>query len=359
MRKSGGKLIQKIRLVQQTICGDKKSLLIVFHFIVYKGMESPSKRLLWKKEEDNTVKKYLLKRLGQIIPVLFIITFVVFVLVYIAGDPVALMLPEDASESDREALREALGLNESFLSQYFHFLKDLVVGNFGTSFRYSQDALPLVLERLPATFELAFASMLIATIIAIPLGIYSAKKRNSFLDLFITGGSVLGKAMPNFWLGIMFILLFAVNMPVFPVSGRGTISHLILPALTLGTGIAAEMTRLIRSSMLEILNQDYIRTAKSKGVGENGIVYKHAFRNSLIPFVTIMGLQISHLVSGALITETVFSWPGLGQLLVQAVNGRDMAVVQAAVFIIAMLVIVINLLTDLVYRLLDPRIKYS
>jgi peptide/nickel transport system permease protein len=305
------------------------------------------------------LKKYLVRRLLQIIPVMFIITFVVFVLVYLAGDPVALMLPEDASEADREALREALGLNESFLFQYLHFLGDLFRGNFGTSFRYNQEALPLVLERLPATFELAAASMIVAIVIAIPLGIYSARKRNSFVDLFITGGSVLGKAMPNFWLGIMLILLLAVNYQVFPVSGRGTVAHLILPAITLGTGIAAEMTRLIRSSMLEILHQDYIRTAKSKGVSDTLVIFKHAFRNSLIPVVTITALQITHLVSGALITETVFSWPGLGQLLVQAVNGRDMAVVQAAVFVIAFLVILINLITDIVYRLLDPRIKYS
>ncbi|SIT73309.1 ABC transporter permease [Edaphobacillus lindanitolerans] len=305
------------------------------------------------------MRKYLIRRLLQIIPVLFIITFVVFVLVYKAGDPVALMLPEDASESDRAAMREALGLNEPFLVQYFSFVGDLVKGDFGTSFRSNQEALPLVLERLPATLELAAASMIVAIILAIPLGIYSARKQNTLTDLFITGGSVLGKAMPNFWLGIILILLFAVNVQMFPVSGRGSLMHLVLPAITLGTGIAAEMTRLIRSSMLEIFNQDYIRTAKSKGVSNSVLVYKHAFRNSLIPVVTIMGLQISHLVSGALITETVFAWPGVGQLLIQAVNGRDMAVVQAAVFVIALLVIIVNLLTDLAYRLLDPRIHYS
>ncbi|MFD1414405.1 ABC transporter permease [Oceanobacillus jeddahense] len=305
------------------------------------------------------MKKYLLNRILQIIPVLFIISFVVFVLVYVAGDPVALMLPEDASESDRQAMRDALGLNDPFYIQYFSFLGDLMQGNFGTSFRYNQPALPLVLERLPATMELAAASMIIAIIISIPMGIYSARKQNTFADLFITGGSVLGKAMPNFWLGILLILLFAVNVQFFPVSGRGTFIHLVLPALTLGTGIAAEMTRLIRSNMLEIFSQDYIRTAKSKGVSNQVLVYKHAFRNSLIPVVTIMGLQLSHLVSGALITESVFSWPGIGLLLVQAVNGRDMAVVQAAVIVIALIVIVINLLTDILYRLLDPRINYS
>ncbi|WP_339212633.1 ABC transporter permease [Ornithinibacillus sp. FSL M8-0202] len=305
------------------------------------------------------MKKYLVKRLLQIVPVIFIITFVVFVLVYMAGDPVALMLPEDSSESDREALRAALGLNDSFVVQYFRFLADLSQGNFGTSFKYSQEALPLVLERLPATFELATASMIVATLMSIPLGIYSARKRNSLVDLFITSGSVLGKAMPNFWLGILLILLFAVNMELFPVSGRDGLSNLILPALTLGTGVAAEMTRLVRSSMLEILNQDYIRTARSKGLSNSMVVYKHAFRNSLNPVITIMGVQISHLVAGALVTESVFSWPGLGLLLVQAVNGRDMAVVQAAVLVIAVLVILINLIIDLIYRLLDPRIHYS
>lgn len=305
------------------------------------------------------MKKYLVKRLLQIVPVIFIITFVVFVLVYMAGDPVALMLPEDSSESDREALRAALGLNDPFVVQYFRFLADLSQGNFGTSFKYSQEALPLVLERLPATFELATASMIVATIMSIPLGIYSARKRNSLVDLFITSGSVLGKAMPNFWLGILLILLFAVNMELFPVSGRDGLSNLILPALTLGTGVAAEMTRLVRSSMLEILNQDYIRTARSKGLSNSMVVYKHAFRNSLNPVITIMGVQISHLVAGALVTESVFSWPGLGLLLVQAVNGRDMAVVQAAVLVIAVLVILINLIIDLIYRLLDPRIHYS
>ncbi|MEN2465965.1 ABC transporter permease [Ornithinibacillus sp. JPR2-1] len=305
------------------------------------------------------MKKYLVKRLLQIVPVIFIITFVVFVLVYMAGDPVALMLPEDSSESDREALRAALGLNDPFVVQYFRFLADLSQGNFGTSFKYSQEALPLVLERLPATFELATASMIVATLMSIPLGIYSARKRNSLVDLFITSGSVLGKAMPNFWLGILLILLFAVNMELFPVSGRDGLSNLILPALTLGTGVAAEMTRLVRSSMLEILNQDYIRTARSKGLSNSMVVYKHAFRNSLNPVITIMGVQISHLVAGALVTESVFSWPGLGLLLVQAVNGRDMAVVQAAVLVIAVLVILINLIIDLIYRLLDPRIHYS
>lgn len=302
---------------------------------------------------------YLIRRLLQIIPVLLIISFIVFSLVFVAGDPVALMLPEDATEQDAQILRESLGLDRPFLVQYGSYVVNLVQGDFGKSFRYNESALPIVLERLPATLELAIAAMIVAIVIAIPLGIWSATKQNSALDLIATGGAVLGKAMPNFWLGIMLILVFSVTLGMLPVSGRGTLAHIVLPAVTLGTGIAAEMTRLIRSSMIEILNQDYVRTAKSKGLKDRIVVYKHAFRNSLIPVITITALQTSTLVGGTLITETVFSWPGLGQLLIQAVNTRDMAIVQASVFVIAIMVILMNLIADILYRVLDPRIKYN
>ncbi|ADI00691.1 ABC transporter permease [Salisediminibacterium selenitireducens] len=304
------------------------------------------------------MKKFLLQRLLQLIPVLIIMTFIVFSLVYVAGDPVALMLPEEATQEDVQRMQESLGLNEPFYKQYGIFLWNAMQGDFGMSYRYNQDAMSIVLERLPATFELAAASMVFATIIAIPMGIWSATRRNTFIDLFITGSSVLGKAMPNFWLGIMFILLLAVNTQIFPVSGRGTIMHVILPAFTLGTAVAAEMTRLTRSNMIEILQQDYVRTAKAKGIATGFVVYKHSFRNALIPVITIMALQTSTLVGGAIVTEQVFAWPGIGQLLVQAVNARDMAIVQAAVFIIALLVIGINLIADILYRMLDPRIKF-
>lgn len=302
---------------------------------------------------------YLVRRALQIIPVLIIITFIVFSLVYLGGDPVAMMLPDDATTEQREQLREALGLDRPFVVQYGTFVWNLVQGDFGTSFRYGEPALPVVLERLPATLELAFSSMVVATVIAIPLGIWSATKQNSFTDLIATGGSVLGKAMPNFWLGIMLILLLAVNYQIFPVSGRGTILHLVLPSIALGTSVAAEMTRLIRSNMLEVLNQDYVRTARSKGLKESVVIYKHAFRNALVTVITIMFLQVSTLVSGALVTEFVFAWPGLGQLLVQAVYGRDMAIVQAAIFVIAFMIIIINLVADILYRLIDPRIRFN
>lgn len=304
------------------------------------------------------VGKYIIRRLLQIIPVLFIISFIVFCLVYVAGDPVALMLPEDASQEDILQLRESLGLNEPFYIQYFNYMVGLIQLDFGESFRYNTSALPIVLERLPATIELAVAAMIVAIIIAIPLGIWSATKKNSAIDVVATGGAVIWKAMPNFWLGIMLILIFSVMLGWFPVSGRGTWSHLILPAITLGTGIAAEMTRFIRSSMLEIMNQDYVRTARSKGLKEFFVIHKHAFRNALIPVVTITALQTSTVVGGTLITESVFSWPGLGQLLIQAVNTRDMAIVQASVFIIAFIVIAMNLLADILYKLLDPRITF-
>ncbi|MCP1182398.1 ABC transporter permease [Paenibacillus sp. 1781tsa1] len=303
--------------------------------------------------------KYIVRSLLQIVPVLFIITMIVFILVHVTGDPVAMMLPDTATAEDRQVLRAALGLDRPLYVQYSIFVSNLLRGDFGDSFRYGQAALPIVLERLPASFELATASMVVACCISIPLGIWSAVKRNSFMDLLISGISVLGKAMPNFWVGIMLILLVSVKLEWTPVSGRGGFSHLILPALTLGTGIAAEMTRMIRSSFLEIIGQDYIRTARSKGLREMVVLGKHALRNALIPVVTISGLQLTNLVSGSLVTETVFSWPGMGLLIVQAINTHDMAIIQAAVFIIAFIVILINLLTDIVYKLLDPRIKYS
>ncbi len=305
------------------------------------------------------LKGYIIKSLLQVIPVLLLVSLIVFILVRVTGDPVALMLPETATAEDRAVLTEALGLDQPLYKQYITFLGSALQGDFGTSFRYGESALPLVLERLPASFELAVAAMIFAIIMAIPLGILSAVKRNTFTDLLISGISVIGKAMPNFWMGIMLILFFSVMLGALPVSGRGGIEHLLLPAFTLGIGIGAQMTRLVRSSMLEILNQDYILTAKSKGLRPFIIIMKHAFRNGLIPVVTIVGLQFTSLIGGTLITETVFAWPGLGQLLVTAVNTHDMAIVQASVFVIALIVIIGNLLTDISYRLLDPRISYS
>lgn len=308
---------------------------------------------------NRSLGRYIVKSLLQIIPVLLIVSLIVFVLVRVTGDPVALMLPETATAEDRAVLTQALGLDQPLHVQYVKFLGDALQGDFGQSFRYGEPALRLVLERLPASFELAAAAMVLAVIMAIPLGIISAVRRNTYTDLLISTLSVIGKAMPNFWVGIMLILLLSVMWGVLPVSGRGGVSHLILPAFTLGFGLAAQMTRLLRSSMLEILNQDYIRMARSKGLSNFVIIMRHAFRNGLVPLVTIISLQFTSLIGGTLITETVFSWPGLGQLLVVAVNTHDMAIVQAAVFVIALIVVLTNILTDVIYRLLDPRIKFN
>lgn len=308
---------------------------------------------------NRSLGRYIVKSLLQVIPVLLIVSLIVFVLVRVTGDPVALMLPETATAEDRAVLTQALGLDQPLHVQYVKFLGDALQGDFGQSFRYGEPALRLVLERLPASFELAAAAMVLAVIMAIPLGIISAVKRNTYTDLLISTLSVIGKAMPNFWVGIMLILLLSVMWGVLPVSGRGGVTHLILPAFTLGFGLAAQMTRLLRSSMLEILNQDYIRMARSKGLSSFVIIMRHAFRNGLVPLVTIISLQFTSLIGGTLITETVFSWPGLGQLLVVAVNTHDMAIVQAAVFVIALIVVLTNILTDVIYRLLDPRIKFN
>ncbi|WP_176706487.1 ABC transporter permease [Paenibacillus hemerocallicola] len=303
--------------------------------------------------------KHTLRSVYQVIPVIFIIIVIVFILLRVTGDPVSLMLPESATEEDRRILAQALGLDQPLHIQFMKFLGDVAHGDFGNSFRYGQPAMPLVLERLPASLELAVASIFVSIIIAIPLGIISAIKRDTYLDMFISGLSVLGKSMPSFWLGMILILLVSVQFGLLPVSGRGSWEHLILPAVTLGASLAAQKTKLIRSNMLEVLNQDYIRTARSKGLRETVVIFKHAFRNTLIPVVTLMALQIPQLIGGALIIETVFAWPGMGQLTITAINARDMAVVQAAVFFVSGLIIVSNLLTDVLYRYLDPRIKYS
>lgn len=304
------------------------------------------------------MRNYAIRRLIQMVPVLFLIVSIVFVLLYVSGDPVFLMLPEDATEEEVNALREALNLDKPFYIQFGTFLLHVAQGDFGQSFRYQQQALPLVLERLPATLTLAAASMLVAIVVAVPLGILSATRKNSALELFVTTSTVIGKAMPNFWIGIMLSLVFSVNLLWFPVSGSGSAAHLILPAITLGTSIAAYIARLTRSSLLEALNQEYIRTAKSKGLKDRIVIYKHALRNAMIPVVTIIMIQTGSVVGGALVTEMIFAWPGLGQLLVQSINARDMAVVQAAIFVIAVMVILMNLLADILSGLLDPRIKY-
>lgn len=302
----------------------------------------------------------VLKKIAfQAIPSLIILTFIIFVLVYVAGDPVSMMLPENATAVDREILREALGLNDSFLRQYSRFFTDLIRGDFGSSLQYQQPALPLVLNRLWATLSLSLASIGVGIFISLPLGIYAALKRNTWVDSLISGFSIVGKAMPNFWIGIMLILFLAVRFPLFPVSGASTPQHYILPAFTLGIALSAEMTRLIRASILEVIEQEYVQTARSKGQKESSVILKHVLLNSLIPVVTMISMQFPQLIGGAIVVETVFSWPGIGRLLLSSITTSDMMVIQAIVFVIAVITITMNLLADILYRVLDPRIKLN
>ena len=303
---------------------------------------------------------YIARRLLQTVPVLLMLTAIIFTVTRLRGDPVLQFVPPDATDAEIEVTRRAYGFDRPVVEQYFVFLGGVVRGDFGESFRFRQPALPLVLERVPATLILTLAAMVIAWAIALPTGVISAMRHNSALDLAATSISVVGRAMPNYWLGIMLILLFGVQLRWLPVSGTGDgeWKYLVLPSLTLGLGLATTLTRLIRSSMLEVIRQEYITTARAKGLGEMTVIMRHAFRNSLISVVTVFGLQIGWLLGGAIIVEQVFAWPGMGRLMLQAVYTKDMAMLQAGVFVSAVLIIVINLLVDISYTLLDPKIRY-
>jgi ABC-type dipeptide/oligopeptide/nickel transport system permease component len=303
------------------------------------------------------VKVYLGRRLAQSLLVLLGVSFVVFFILYLTGDPALVLLPPDATAEDVRRFREAMGFNDPFIVQYGRFLAGALRGDFGQSIRHGEPAFGLVVERLPATFELATAALLIALVIAIPAGIVSAVRRNTIVDYVATVVALLGQSMPTFWLGIMLILLFSVQFNVLPSSGRGGLSHLILPAITLGLFTTARITRLTRSGMLEVLNQDYIRTARAKGVASSPIVWKHAFKNAAVPIVTIVGIELGTLLGGSVITETIFAWPGVGRLSVQAIYNRDYPVVQAAVFLLATTFVLVNLFVDVLYTYLDPRIR--
>jgi peptide/nickel transport system permease protein len=300
---------------------------------------------------------YLLRRLAQAVLVLLGVSFVVFFILYLTGDPVLLLLPPDATAEDIRKFREAMGFNDPFIVQYGRFLGGALRGDFGQSVRHGEPAFPLVLERLPATFQLSGAALLLALLLAIPAGVVSAVRRNTAVDYVATVVALLGQSMPTFWLGIMLILIFSVQFNLLPSSGRGGIEHLVLPAVTLGLFTTARITRLTRSGMLEVLNQDYIRTARAKGVSGQPVVWKHAFKNAAIPIVTIVGIELGTLLGGSVITETIFAWPGVGRLSVQAIYNRDYPVVQAAVFLLASTFVLVNLVVDLLYTYLDPRIR--
>ncbi|MDO8475619.1 MAG: ABC transporter permease [Candidatus Rokubacteria bacterium] len=304
------------------------------------------------------MRSYLLRRLWQAVLVLFGVSVVVFLILHLTGDPAALLLPPDATAEDVTSFRKAMGFDDPVAVQYLRFLKGALRGDFGESLRHGEPAMHLVLERLPATYELAGAGLLLALCLAIPAGIISAVKRNTPIDYISTVVALMGQAMPTFWLGIMLILVFSVRLSWLPSSGRGGFEHLILPAVTLGLFTTARITRLTRSGMLEVLGQDYIRTARAKGVSEQPVVWKHALKNAAIPIVTIVGIELGTLLGGSVITEIIFAWPGVGRLSVQAIFNRDYPVVQAAVFILATTFVFLNFLVDIAYTWLDPRIRY-
>jgi peptide/nickel transport system permease protein len=300
---------------------------------------------------------FLGHRLFRALIALWLVSTVVFVVMRLSGDPVPLLLPPDAPPSEMERVRRDLGLDRALPVQYAVFLGNLLRGDFGRSIHFREPAARVVMGYLPATFELALTAFGLAVIIAIPVGLISAMYRNSVVDHTVMGLALVGQSAPTFFLGILFILLLSLQAGLFPTSGRGDWTNLVLPALTLGAFAMASIARLTRSAVLEVMRADYIRTARAKGLGEAIIVAKHTLKNAAIPIVTITGLQFGTLLGGAVVTETVFSWPGIGRLAVQSIYNRDYPVVQCAVFLSAVAFIVINFAIDLIYGALDPRIR--
>lgn len=304
--------------------------------------------------------RLLLRRLIRSVLVLLGTTIIIFATVrVIPGDPARLMLPADATAEDVERFRERMGFDEPVYRQYGTYLKGLLVGDLGRSMRYRRPVLELVLERLPATIELAGVAAILAVLVAVPAGIVSAIKRDSLYDNAFMFLSVFAQSVPIFWLGIVMILVFSVQLHWLPTSGRGTLRQLILPGIALATYISALLARLTRSCMLEVLMQDYVRTARAKGLRELSVTCRHALKNAVVPIVTVLGLQIGTLLGGSVIVETVFAWPGIGTLAVGAIYNRDYPLIQGTVLIAAVMFVVTNLVVDLVYLYLDPRIRYG
>ena len=303
---------------------------------------------------------FLLRRLLLLIPVLWgVVTLVFLLLHFIPGDPIDLMLGDSALGTDRETLRDQLGLNDPLIIQYIRYFGDLLQGDWGTSLFSKKPVFEEIMERVPATMELMFGAMVVTILVAMPLGLIAAVKKGTWIDQGSMIFSLLGVSIPNFWLGPMLILLFSIHFDLLPVNERGGLEHLILPALTLGTSLASILARITRSSVVETLQAEYIRTARSKGISELRILLRHALRNALIPIVTVIGLQIGVLLSGAIITEAIFDWPGLGNLLISAINSRNYPLVQGCVLFIAGSYVMVNLVIDLLYAYLDPRIRLS
>ena len=302
--------------------------------------------------------RYIMKRILMMIPVLIAVSFVVYFLMDLApGDIISSMAPQDATEAEIEIMREELGLNGSLIERYFRYLGGLLKGDMGMSLSLKRPVADVFFERFPATLELALAATVVALAISIPLGIAAATHHRSFLDGFSMVTAMLGLSMPGFWLGLLLILFFSHQLGWFPSGGSGGIVHLILPAIALGAGQAGSLTRISRSSMLDVIRQDYLRTARAKGVSEKMVIRKHALKNALIPIITVFGSTLGNLLGGAVAIETVFSWPGIGRLTVSAINTRDITLATGCIIMFTVLLTVTMLLVDIAYAYVDPRIK--
>jgi peptide/nickel transport system permease protein len=303
------------------------------------------------------MRAYLASRLAQTVLVVFLALTAVFFMVRLGGDPVLLFLPTDIQAKDVEEFRQRLGFNDPLPVQYARFVGGALRGDFGESLRYRRDALGLVLERLPATLLLAATAVGLTLLLAVPVGVLSAVRRNTLVDHLGTVATVLGQAVPGFWLGLMLIYVFSVQLRWLPTGGMGTPAHLVMPSVVLAAFFSARIARLTRSALLDALGEDYVLTARAKGLAETRVIGKHTLRNSAIPIVTLAGLEVGQLLGGAVITETIFAWPGLGRLTVQALLNRDFPVVLAAVFVTSVTYTLINLAVDLLYGWLDPRVR--
>lgn len=302
--------------------------------------------------------RLLASRLLYTLPVLWLVVSVVFLLIHmVPGDPIQAMLGEGAASADLEAARHAYGLDEPIGKQYLHYWNGVLHGRLGQSIRLNQDVGRIILERYPYTLRLTIAALVVALLLSIPAGVRSAQRRDRWDDRLLSVVSLFGLSFPNFALGPILILFFAIKLGLLPVSGAGTWKHLVLPAITLGGALAAILTRMVRTAMLEELGQDYIRTARAKGLPEWTVVYKHALRNAMIPVLTVVGLQFGALLAGAIVTETIFSWPGIGRLTITAISNRDYFLVQGCILAIGLTYIAVNLLTDVLYAVVNPRIR--
>ncbi len=302
--------------------------------------------------------RYLSLRVLYTLPAVWLVVSIVFLLIhFVPGDPILQMLGEGAPAADVEATRHAYGLDLPLGQQYLHYWKGVLRGDLGPSLRFNQSVSKMIAQRYPYTLELTLASLLVAIVLSIPAGVRSAQRRNRWDDRLLSVVSLFGLSFPNFALGPILILFFAIKLGLLPVSGSGTVAHLVLPAITMGGALAAILTRMVRTSMLEELGHDYIRTARAKGLPERTVVYRHALRNAMIPIITVLGLQFGALLAGAIVTEKIFSWPGIGRLTIDAIGNRDYYLVQGCILAIGLTYIAVNFLTDLLYSAVNPRIR--